>query len=471
LKLAANKCFTLLFFLYFLLSGNILFAQENNSITISSIKIIGNKKTKDKVIFRELSFRVGDSLQELSLAKKVNESKNNLLNTPLFNFVNIELFKDSLNLVNIIIKVAERWYLWPQASIYYADRNFSNWLKNRDFSRTDFGVGLIKYNFRGRNEKLSFYSIFGYDNEFLLKYYNIFLDSKRQHSAGVYFNYLRRRETGCIVKNDRLQQIKMKDEYAIKSFNASVNYSYRRQIHNKYSILLGFENRQLSDSLLVCNPNYIINSGNNISYAYLKFTFLRDKRNNRIMPTNGYYFKIIIGKYGLGLFSKNDINLFYLKNEFSKYTQLSSRFSLSNNLTLRYKTENRQAFFLNTAIGYSSNIRGYEYYVINGTQFGLMKYSLNYKLLPKKIIHLKSLPLKGFNKIYFTIYTSVFIDVAYVKNSNVLYNQYNDLANTLLYSSGVSVYLLSYYDMFFRIDYSINHLKESGFYFYLEVPF
>lgn len=463
-----NKKYIFLLVICFLLNVQ-TFAQNN--VIISSINISGNEKTKREIIIRELTFNIGDSLTNTQLTTKITESKKNLLNTPLFNFVNINIVYDSLNFVKVNIKVEERWYFWPQASIYYADRNFSNWLKNRDLSRTDFGIGLIKYNFRGRNEKLSFYSIFGYDNEFLLKYDNLFFDKKRQHSGGVYFNYLRRRETGYIVKDDKLQQLKLNDEYALKSFRVNFNYTFRKEIFNKYSAFLGFENRQLSDSLINANPNYLTNSEKEVNYFSLKLFFIRDKRNYRIMPTKGYYLKSTIGKYGLGIFSDNDINSFYIKSEFSKYTELTNRFTVSNNLTLKYRTKNKQAFFLNTALGYSSNIRGYEYYVINGTNFGLLKNTLTFKLLPKKIIHLKWLPLKNFNKIHFTIYTSVYADAAYVKNSNLLYNHNNYLANKFLYSYGASVYLLTYYDWFLRLDFTRNHLKETGFYFHLEAPF
>lgn len=469
MKLFKNKKHLFLLAIYFLLLGTNVFSQ--NIFKISSISIKGNNKTKEIIILRELSFKLGDSLTEKQLINKISESKKNLLNTPLFNFVNIEYKNYSINKLSIIINVEERWYLWPQASIYYADRNFSNWLKNKDLSRTDFGVGLIKYNFRGRNEKLTFFSIFGYDNQFLLQYNNVFFDKKRHHSASFFINYLRRRETGFMVKDDKVKQLKLDDEYALKSINTNFKYTFRKKIYNKHIFTLGFENRIISDSLLKSNPLYLTNSALKVNYFYFKYTFLRDKRNFRIMPTKGYYLKFTIGKYGLFMFPENDINMFYIKNEFSKYTEISERFSFSNNINLRYKTNDNQAYFLNTAIGYSSNIRGYEYYVINGSSYALTKNNLNFKLLPKKVIYLKKLRFKRFNKIHFTVYTSLFADFAYVKNTNIIYNKNNNLANTLLHSKGVSIYVITYYDLFLRLDFTQNHLKENGFYFHLEAPF
>lgn len=450
---------------------SINFAQTNSTVYINSIKINGNNRTKGVIIYRELSFGVGDTLSQKQMQNKINESKRNLLNTPLFNFVNFEIKKDTLSKVDIIINVEERWYLWPQASIYYADRNFSNWLRNKDLTRTDLGLGFVKYNARGRNEKFSFYYVFGYDNEFIVRYNNVYIDKKRRHSVGAYFNYLRRKETGCIIENDKLKQVKLNDKYALTSFKIDFKYLYRKEIYNKHLVNFGFENRKLSDSLLICNPNYTVNSESDISYFYLKYKFISDKRNSRIFPTKGYLLNLTIAKYGFSVFQKIGINSFYIKSEISKYSQLSERFSVTNHLTLKYKTENKNAFFLNSALGYTSNIRGYEYYVINGTQLVLTKHTFNYKLLSKKVIYLKRLAFKRFNKIHFTIYASVFADAAYVKNSNIIYNSNNTLANTLLYSSGISLNLLTYYDAFFRLDYSVNHLKESGFYFHLESSF
>ena len=297
------------------------------------------------------------------------------------------------------------------------------------------------------------------------------LDKNRQHSFSLYFKQLRRKETGCIIENDKLRQIKQNDEYALKSYKFSLKYTYRKEYFNTHSLYFGFENRRLSDSLLLCNPNYSVSSLSNVNYLFLKYIFIRDKRNSRVFPTEGHYFKLTALKNGLFLFPDSEIKSFYVKNEISKYSKLAQRFSLGNHLTFKYKTDNIQPFFLNTALGYLSNIRGYEYYVINGTNFVLAKNTLNIKVIPKKIIHLKRLPFKRSHKIHFTVYTSVFADAAYVKNSNYIYNQNNTLANTFLYSYGLSLNILTYYDALFRLDYSINHLKDGGFYLHFEVPF
>ncbi|NPA44874.1 MAG: hypothetical protein GXO49_05005, partial [Chlorobi bacterium] len=93
MKFSENTKLLVFIAILFLLIKIEVFAQEN--ITISSIKISGNYKTKDAVIIHELTFKVGDTLTENKLKLKIKESEINLLNTPLFNFINFNYEIDS----------------------------------------------------------------------------------------------------------------------------------------------------------------------------------------------------------------------------------------------------------------------------------------------------------------------------------------------------------------------------------------
>jgi len=467
----SKKIITLIFFAVFF--GNFLYAQKINSdcIVISDIQISGNRKTKGLVILRELTFKKNDTVSAKELPELLKESQINLLKTPLFNFVNIDCENvDSLHVL-IIIKVEERWYLWPQAALYYADRNFSNWLNNRDLSRTDLGLGLIKYNFRGRNEKLSLFSIFGYDKELFLNYEHVYFDKKRRHSGAFYLKQLKRKETDCIIENDRVKQIKLQDHYALKAYNVSFKYQFRKQIYNSHSVYLGYEHRTVSDSLLICNKNYTNNPEVPVNYFFLKYIFFNDKRDSRIFPLTGHITKITAVKNGLNMFPESNINSFKFKGEFSKYSKLNSGFYLGNHITVQKTLGNKNPFFLNTALGYTSNIRAYEYYAVNGNDFILIKNTLNFELLPKKIIHLNFISRSRFNTPFIQIFADIFTDFAYVKNNDVFYAQNNTLANTPLFSGGLGINILTYYDWLVRIEYSVNNQKNTGFYLHFEAPF
>ncbi|MCF6185650.1 MAG: hypothetical protein L3J56_13710, partial [Bacteroidales bacterium] len=96
--------------------------EKTDSVVISKIIILGNNKTKKNVILRELTFKTGDRILRRNLPKLIEDSKRNLLKTPLFNFVDTEIQYIDSQYVIVLLTVTERWYFWPQAAIYYADR-------------------------------------------------------------------------------------------------------------------------------------------------------------------------------------------------------------------------------------------------------------------------------------------------------------------------------------------------------------
>ena len=81
-------------------------------ITVSTIVLSGNTKTQNDIIIRELSFEKNVSYATGDLDKRIEKSKENLINLKLFNFVTINKIenKDS---TEITIDVIEKWYIWP----------------------------------------------------------------------------------------------------------------------------------------------------------------------------------------------------------------------------------------------------------------------------------------------------------------------------------------------------------------------
>ena len=453
---------------------NPIIAQKDTctqKVTISEIKIYGNKKTKDFIIKRELTFAVGDTLCRHELSKKNKENKINLLKTPLFNDVLIYSENIGENQIKINIKVTERWYLWPDVRLDYADRNFSVWWKNRDFSRTDIGGGIMKYNFRGRNERLYFYAIFGYNQTFALSYSGLYLDKKRQHSISYDIKYLTRKETVFDILNNQTAQIKLDDENILQSLKTSIGYKIRKKIHVSHDFYFGYENRQVADTLLVINPDYFVDNIKKAEYFFIRYIFINDKRDRRIFPVGGYKFSVVFNKLGLGILQNGNINFAYIVPKFSKYTSLSKRFSISNNITGKKSIGNKQPFFLESALGMGDNIRGFEYYQINGTDFILTNNSINFELLPQKTFKLGIIPFSQFNKIPLSMFLSINFDAAYVFNTNEKYSENNSYVNTPLYSSGISLNIISYYDTLIRLEYSLTNFLQHGFFIHFSAAF
>ena len=74
-----------------------------------------------------------------------------------------------------------------------------------------------------------------------------------------------------------------------------------------------------------------------------------------------------------------------------------------------------------------------------------------------------------FKKSHYSLYLSVFTDLAYViDNQN---SQNNDLSNSLLFGRGCSLDYVTYYDKLLRIEYSLNRLGEKAVFLHFSSPF
>ena len=136
----------LLFFFLFLSTAT--YAQE---LKIQNIQIEGLKTTKEATVLRELSFSIGDQVTIQELHSLLEENKSNLINQWLFNFVDFTPIIKG-NEADILIKVTERWYVWPYPIFEISERNFNIfWIPydtltskiSRDSTMEFFSTGII----------------------------------------------------------------------------------------------------------------------------------------------------------------------------------------------------------------------------------------------------------------------------------------------------------------------------------------
>lgn len=445
------------------------FSQEDSSLVnvVQEIKIIGNKTTQERIIVRELPFKLGDKISENQLQETLKRAQSNLLNTLLFNFVTLEpVYYDSIN-ISIYITVEERWYWWPTPIFEIQETNFNTWWQNKNLERINYGMLVVKENFRGRKERLSFNLQAGYTEKASINYKIPYINKKQTHGINIGLSYSRNHELTYATTNNVRNFYRNDNEYVLKQMGASIGYDIRPKLYNQHTFQLGYSEVNVADTIAFFNDNYLLNSDTETQFLSLGYGVKRDKRNFKSYPTLGYYWDFNAIKNGLGVLDK-DLNQVYFISQVRKYWQLADRFYFSGMAKVKYTAQDGP-YFLYGGLGYVNNlVRGYEYYVINGEHYGLTKAQLRYALVDNKIIKIKPLPFDKFNKVPFSVYVGTFFDAGYV-DSKV--NQTNNfLTNTTLYGGGISLDFVSYYDMVLRIEYSINKLNERGLFIHFVAP-
>ncbi|MBQ9213574.1 MAG: hypothetical protein IJ150_06510, partial [Bacteroidales bacterium] len=172
--------------------------SEDDFVVISAINIYGNKKTKDKIILRELEFQTGDTICRSKLQQKIEKSKTNLEKTSLFNYVTLtyQQRQDSISyLVNIAVE--ERWYIWPQIDIAPHNGNLNDWLRDPDLSKIDYTIGIKKYNFRGRKESIFLNLRRGFNRVTQIGYSDVALEKSRKNLLSVLVQ-IHKRKSGVL---------------------------------------------------------------------------------------------------------------------------------------------------------------------------------------------------------------------------------------------------------------------------------
>jgi len=452
-----------------LLFPTIAFPQINKSdpkIIIDEIILEGNKKTKENIVFRELLFQVGDTIVLSEFENKIARSRENLLNTSLFNFVNIEYQPDTESkIVSVKINMQERWYIWPYPVLEHADRNFSSFLKNQEWSRIDYGLYLLINNFRGRKEILKLKTIFGHNNELNIYYYNPFIDKNQKKGLGFDVRYIRNHEVPYRVLEDELDYLKLNNAYAQERLQISNFYTFRPKLYTHHLIDFRYTKVHINDSVLLLNGNYFFDQTRQIEFLSLGYVYNLDKRDSKIYPLKGSRFNFTIRKNGFGVLSKDgNLNLKVILDE---NISLSQKLFLTSSLLGQLNINSKNTFYFSKAIGYENYLRGMEYYVSNGNSFYITKVNLKYEIIPQVNFNMKFLPSDKFSKSFLALYANIFFDTGYVDSD---YNFMNKTTNEFLYTGGIGIDIVTYYDKVLRIEYSLNKFGDNGIFFHLGAP-
>lgn len=443
--------------------------QENRYLKIGRIIIVGNKKTKAKIILRELEIKEGDFVYEEDLLPILELDRNKIYNLRLFNTVLIRPLEIERGLVDILIEVSERWYLFPVPLFELADRNFNDWWQNQghDLSRVNYGVKLYYNNVRGRNEALRLTLQGGFLRNAELIYRIPYLDRSQRHGMNFGYSFSETKNLPYITQ-DHIQQFLRTDDIIRYSSRGFVGYTYRKNFYEFHSISADYSYLNVADTITFLNPNYFRNGESTQRMASISYSYNRDKRDIAAYPLKGYQFTGFLARYGLGL--NDDINRVDMSVSYAKFMDLKKGYYFSNFSYLYLSLPSEQPYFIYAGLGYRRFlVRGYELYLIEGPQIVMNKTTFKKKIFASAW-NLNYMPIDQFRHLPFAIYLKSYLDLGFV-NSYPNYTQPQFLTNRFLGGTGIGLDFVSSYDSVLRLEYSINRQGEHGFFFHLKKEF
>ncbi|HPG06007.1 MAG TPA: BamA/TamA family outer membrane protein [Saprospiraceae bacterium] len=461
----------LLFFsIAFLYVGYVI--GQSTNVVIDDILIIGNKKTKNYIINRELTFAEKDTLPIIELAEAIPQSERNLLNTQLFNYVSINIidWNTQKNRVVIEIEVREAWYIFPAPIFELADRNFNVWWveQNRALNRINLGVRLKYRNFSGNADELKTTIQFGYTQKYEVNYLYPYINHGLTLGLEGNLLYAQNRELAFQSLNNKLVFHRNDDEILFQRFRAKVGLKYRPNIFATHIFRIEHHRNSVAASVAdQLNAEYFGRGRTNLQFHVLEYEFEYDEHDLRIYPQDGFALKTKIRRQGL--LPGDDIHNWVFRAEGDRFFRFSPYFSLGTYAVGQLATDKSQLnYYQYRALGYDNDfVRGYEYYVIDGKAFLLWKNKLKWMIYNRDVDIARWVPLKSMKEMPFRLYVTGGFDTGYVQDP--LFADNNPLTNQWLFGQTLGLDMLVYNNFVYTVELSRNHLDEYGVYLHFNV--
>lgn len=426
---------------YLLLSFILIQAQDTLSITssksefvkVDSIKIVGNNKTEEFVILRELTFALGDSVN----LEILEFNRERVFSLSIFTNVDIRVEKET-DLNKVYITVEESWYIFPVPFINIPEKTLE---------RVSYGMRFVWMNFRGRNETISTTFSFGFDPFFSLSYQNPLLIPSADISfalGGV---------SSTPINKSPLADSIHGGNFDYKTNAVQVTFGKRLNLSNEIFVTGGFN--------YVAAPSeqdaQIMASGTPTDRSFFAgISYLFDTRNLKQYANRGYFISVNYIHKGIG---NNDIDYNVVDAEVRNYRVITSDLIFKYRIGGRHTFGNTVPLYDYSILGYDYFTRGNRYLVREGNNALIGSIELGYPLL-KEWNFDADLPVvpNSLTRARIAIIFNIFADAATTFNNGerVILNDFNSG-----YGVGLTFLIMPY--ITFRAEYAMNEMGKGEF--------
>jgi len=432
---------------------------------VGPVLFAGNAVTKERILRAELDFREGDTLALADLPARLEANRRRLFNLQLFHAVVVQASCANGKLL-VVFGVQERWYTFPVPILSLADRNLRAWLDRPDrWRRVDYGVHLVRSNFRGRNELVTANLQLGFNRKYELFYEAPGLGHFRRLGFGAGASYYQSHSLDYRTLADRLLPYRAEAGFPVQRFYATAGLRFRHTVQFLTAFDAAYHREQITDSVNYYNPDYY---QGRTQRKYLDFSLssTRNQRNTFAYPLTGQFAQATL-THRVFLDAATPA-LTTLRLRYARYLALGHGFYYSAGLSGQARFTRRLAYADARALGYEALVRGYDEYVVDGRHYGLLQQGLSYRLLSPEPIRLQNIDNPKINTIPLALYLNIFADAGYVAAPGPLPE--NRLPNHLLSAVGLGLHLVTYYDRVFTVEYTLNGLGQTGYFFRTAFP-
>ncbi len=427
---------------------------------VAAVVLVGNRVTRERILRAELDVREGDTLALADLPARLEANRRRLFNLQLFHAVLVQASCQGNGQLVLLFVVQERIYTFPVPILSIADRNLRAWRDRPDrWRRLDYGIHLVRNNFRGRNEQVTANLQLGFNRKYELFYEAPGLGRARRVGFGTGISFSQSRSVDYRTFDDLLVPYRADEAFPIQRFYASGGLRLRHTVQLLTAFDVSYHREEILDSVSFYNPSYFLGRARR---EFLDFSLAStlNQRNTFAYPLTGQFAQgLLVHRVFLnpGLPALTTLRLVY-----DHYFSLGHRFYYAFELNGQVRLTRALAYADARALGYDALVRGYDAYVVDGRHYGLVQQGLSYRLFKASEIHLMGINNPKINTIPLVAYLNLFTDAGYVVAPAAPAE--NQLPNRLLRSVGLGLHLITYYDRVFTLEYTLNGLGQTGYF-------
>lgn len=395
----------------------------DSTLRITNIIFVGNELTKEYVMEREMSLKVGSLLTKEALSYDISR----IYSLQLFNKVEVNVIPDS-GTATLLILVSERWYFYPFPIAGIKDHNWSH---------VYYGAGVVHTNFRGRKEMVNIQFALGYDPRASVQYVNPLVDRENN----LYFST---RLSYSVQRNKSLLSLSAGPNFDEKLWGGEATLGKRFTLYSTASTTLEYTHLSVTDN----RAGRTLSPDGTDQYIALHGTYVYDTRDLSEYSRIGTLGKFTISKYGVG---NRYVDYQRYSIDFRRYIPMY----FGTGFALRFFGSAAQGGTVpnygHTFFGYGDRIRGRFKTIVEGEDIVGTKSEFRIPIISPRYIRLEGVPIEQFRDVRYGLYVVVFGDAGTVWYRN------DPLAlNNFLSGFGAGLHLLLSYSFVARCEYAFG---------------
>ncbi len=394
---------------------------------VSQIYYIGNEVTQVHIIEEEMSLKTGDLVTHESVQFDINR----IYSLRLFTKVDIQVIPDSSETATLSVIVTERWYFYPFPVLG---------LKDRDFAKIYYGLGLAHNNVAGNNVQM--YGAFGlgYDPFISFNYVNPRIDAENK----LFFSF---RSYYTEQRNRSLISLAGAPNFDENRSGIEMSLGKRYSLFTTLSMKLEYLNLSVSNNVIgrTLSPN------GRDEYYSLHVAYNYDTRDLKEYASYGTYIGIGLSKFGL---FEQEVNYQRVGIDIRRYIPVWSDIVFAGRIFGNLAGGGRIPNYGHTFFGYSERIRGYFDTVLEGEQIAGATFEAHLPILSPRYVTFDFIPIDQFKDVRYAMNIALFADAG-----RTWYRNEPSPLRSVYSGYGAGIHLLLAYSFVGRIEFAVPYGK------------